>query len=362
MNIQNLLQKSLKREELSAEEGEFLFFNAHISELIYVANEIRKTIRPQNEVSWIIDRNVNITNVCVARCTFCNFHTLVQHNDGYITSLDEYSEKIKVLEHIGGNQLLIQGGMHPQLDLDFYTNLFSDLKKRHPNIKLHALGPPEVAYIAQRAKKDYRTTLEILVEAGLDSLPGAGAEILNNEIRKKISPGKCNTEAWLEVMRQAHILNLVTSATMMYGHIETVLDRMNHLVLLRKLQNERPAYSKGFTAFIPWPFYSEGTVLAKETGKDYTISDEEYVKMIALSRIMLTNIDNIQASWLTVGFSAAQLCLHAGAHDLGSIMIEENVVSQAGATFTAEKDELQTVIRNAGFTPRLRNQAYEFID
>lgn len=361
MNIQTVILKALRKEQLTVEEGVFLYTQAPLSLLTLTANEIRKTYRPNNEVTWIIDRNVNITNVCVSRCKFCNFHRLLNQEGTYITSLDEYSQKIEELEKFGGNQLLIQGGMHPQLGIDFYKQLFSDLKQRHPNIKLHALGPPEIAYIAKREKMSYKDVLVSLVESGMDSLPGAGAEILVDHIRKELSPGKCDSQAWLDVMHEAHKLGLVTSATMMYGHIETIEDRIIHLVKIRELQDKKPANSEGFTAFIPWPFYSRNTVLAAQTGKDFEINYSEYIRMIAISRIMLTNIPNIQASWLTVGIPTAQICLHSGAHDVGSIMIEENVVSVAGAAFKAKKEELQQAIIEAGFIPKIRNQAYEIV-
>jgi cyclic dehypoxanthinyl futalosine synthase len=361
MKVHSLLIKALQQEALSVEEGVFLYQKAQLSELTFVANEIRKKYRPSNIVTWIIDRNVNITNVCISRCQFCNFHKLINQEGTYITSLDEYSQKIAELEIYGGNQLLIQGGMHPKLGLDFYKQLFSDLKQRHPNIKLHALGPPEIAYIAQRESMSFKDVLVSLVESGMDSLPGAGAEILVDHIRKELSPGKCNSQAWIDVMHEAHKLGLTTSATMMYGHIETIEDRIIHLVKIRELQARKPANSEGFSAFIPWPFYSSNTKLAEITGKNFPINHQEYIRMIAISRIMLTNIPNIQASWLTVGIPTAQICLHSGAHDLGSIMIEENVVSQAGATYSTKKDELSQAIMNAGFTPRLRNQKYELM-
>lgn len=362
MNMQTITTKALQREDLTLEEGMFLYTHASLSELMFIANEIRKTIRPNNIVTWIIDRNVNITNVCVSRCTFCNFHTLIHKEDGYITQIEEYAQKIKELEAYGGNQLLIQGGMHPKLGIDFYVDLFTQLKTLFPHIKLHALGPPEVAYIAQRAHMSYADTLRTLQKAGLDSLPGAGAEILQNHIRKEISPGKCSADEWLAVMREAHKLNITTSATMMYGHVETIEDRLQHLIALRNLQSEKPHYSEGFTAFIPWPFYSKNTELAKKHKKSFSIQHAEYVRMIAISRIMLTNISHIQASWLTVGIPTAQVCLYAGAHDLGSIMIEENVVSQAGATYSVKKNQLAQAIRKAGFIPKQRNQKYEIIE
>jgi len=359
--MHTIFAKALQQEELTLEEGVFLYEHAPLAQLMFVANELRKIHRPDNVVTWIIDRNVNIGNACVSRCKFCNFHCKLNSRKAYVTTLEEYDEKIAVLEALGGNQLLIQGGMNPRLGLDFYIHLFSELKRRHPNIKLHALGPPEIAYLAQREKCTTMEVLQTLHAAGLDSLPGAGAEILVDRVRRIISPGKCNVETWLNVMRRAHELDLVTSATMMYGHIETIEERIQHLITLRDLQSCRPIHSKGFTAFIPWAFYSKGTQLAAEFPRDYSIRSAEYIRMIAISRIMLPNIENIQASWLTVGLPTAQVCLHGGAHDLGSIMIEENVVSQAGARFTAHKEELKHAIVQAGFVPKLRNQGYEII-
>lgn len=356
----NILTKALNQQELSIEEGAFLFRTAPLAELQFVADEIRKKYRPNNVVTWIIDRNVNITNACISGCKFCNFHKRLNEDGIYITSFEEYDQKIAELELYGGNQLLIQGGMHPKLGLDFYKQLFSELKRRHPNIKLHALGPPEIAYIAKRESLTAREVLESLHQSGLDSLPGAGAEILCDRVRKYLSPGKCDSETWLDVMREAHKMKLTTSATMMYGHIETIEERMEHLVKIRQLQNEKPSDSDGFTAFIPWPFCSKGTALEKLTQHEFTIRKKEYIRMIAISRIMLPNIPHIQASWLTVGLPTAQICLHGGADDLGSIMIEENVVSQAGASYSVHKDELPNAIKEAGFTPQLRNQHYDF--
>lgn len=356
-----LLVKALEMQDLSIEEGAFLFRNAALPDLQFVADAIRRKFRPTGIVSWIIDRNVNITNACISGCKFCNFHKRLNEDGIYITTFEEYDKKIEELEWFGGDQLLIQGGMHPKLGLDFYKNLFSELKRRHPNIKLHALGPPEIAYIAKREGMTPREVLESLHESGLDSLPGAGAEILSDRVRSYLSPGKCNTQTWLDVMKEAHKMKLTTSATMMYGHIETIEERMEHLVRIRQVQYEKPNDSDGFTAFIPWPFCSKGTVLEKTSEKEFKIRQEEYIRMIAISRIMLPNIPHIQASWLTVGLPTAQICLHGGADDLGSIMIEENVVSKAGATYSVHKDELPNAILEAGFTPRLRNQHYDLV-
>jgi len=240
------------------------------------------------------------------------------------------------------------------------VDLFKQLKKLYPNLKLHALGPPEVAHITKISKSTHREVLIALKDAGLDSLPGPGAEILTDRVRRLISKGKCGTQEWLDIMTEAHQLNLTTSATMMFGHVETVEERFEHLVKLREVQAKKPDGAKGFLAFIPWTFQDVDTLLAKIRGVHNLTTPEEYIRMIAMSRIMLPNIKNIQASWLTVGKQVAQLCLHAGANDFGSIMIEENVVSAAGAPHRFTAQGIQDAIREAGFEPQLRNQQYEF--
>ena len=360
MNVDNLLNRALNFEFLSAEEGVFLFENAATAELMYVGNILRQKQVPGNHVTWIIDRNSNTTNVCIANCKFCNFYRRPGHEESYITTLEEYEEKIKETFRLGGEQLLLQGGHHPDLGLQYYTDLFSELKRRFPSLKLHALGPPEIAHITKLEQSTHIEVLSALKEAGLDSLPGAGAEILQDRVRRLISKGKCGGQEWLDVMEAAHKINLTTSATMMFGHIETNWERMSHLVRLREVQAKKPKESKGFIAFIPWPFQDEGTLLKKIKRARNNFTGDEYIRMISMSRIMLPNVKNIQASWLTVGKQVAQLCLHAGANDFGSIMIEENVVSAAGAKFRFTADGIQEAIREAGFEPKLRNQQYEF--
>lgn len=360
MVINDLLQKALNFENLTAEEGVFLFENAATAELMYVGNKMRQHHVPGNIVTWIIDRNSNTTNVCNANCKFCNFYRRPGHGEAYITTIDEYKQKIEETFAFGGEQLLLQGGHHPDLGLAYYVDLFKNLKQLYPTLKLHALGPPEVAHITKLEKSTHYEVLKALKEAGLDSLPGAGAEILDDRVRRLISKGKCGAEEWLEIMHQAHNLDLTTSATMMFGHIETNLERMQHFVKIRDIQAKKPASAKGFLAFIPWPFMDEGTLLKKIKRARNTVTGDEYIRMIAMSRIMLPNVKNIQASWLTVGKQVAQVCLHAGANDFGSIMIEENVVSAAGAAFRFTADGIQQAIRDAGFTPQLRNQQYEF--
>ena len=361
MNVADLLSRALQFEFLSQEEGIFLFKEAPTADLMYTANELRKKQVPHNKVTWIIDRNVNTTNVCIANCKFCNFFRRPGHEDSYITDIETYKIKIEETFRYGGEQLLLQGGHHPDLGLAFYVDLFKELKNLYPNLKLHALGPPEIAHIAKLEGLSHTEVLKALMEAGLDSLPGAGAEILNDRVRRLISKGKCGGQEWLDVMRAAHQLNLTTSATMMFGHIETLEERFEHLVWLRQVQSEKPADAKGFLAFIPWPFQDDGTLLKKVRGITNQVSGDEYVRMLALSRIMLPNVKNIQASWLTVGKQVGQMCLHAGANDFGSIMIEENVVSVAGAPHRFTANGIQEAIKEAGFEPQLRNQQYDFI-
>jgi cyclic dehypoxanthinyl futalosine synthase len=362
MNINELLSKAFDFGFLSVEEGVYLFENAALADLMYVANELRKKQVPHGKVTWQIDRNVNTTNVCIANCKFCNFYRIPGHADAYITDIETYKQKIEETIKYGGDQLLLQGGHHPELGLSFYVNLFRELKSLYPNIKLHTLGPPEVAHITKLEKSTHREVLMALKEAGMDSLPGAGAEILTDRVRRLISKGKCGAQEWLDIMHEAHKLDITTSATMMFGHVETLQERFEHLVKIREVQSRKPAHAKGFLAFIPWTFQDADTLLARIRGVHNLTTPEEYMRMIAMSRIMLPNVLNIQASWLTVGKQVAQLCLNGGANDFGSIMIEENVVSAAGAPHRFTSASIQAAIREAGFEPQLRNQQYGWRD
>jgi cyclic dehypoxanthinyl futalosine synthase len=273
----------------------------------------------------------------------------------------EYRKKIEEAMALGADQLLLQGGLHPRLGIEFYERLFSQLKKEYPTIRLNALGAPEVAHIAAISGISTRETLIRLRDAGLDTLPGAGAEILSERVRKIISPAKPSVRDWIVVMHEAHQLDIPTTATMMYGHIETPHERVDHLITIRDLQARRPEGTRGFTAFIPWVFCPKGTQLEKE-GIAPQFSASEYLRIIAMSRIVLHNIRNIQASWLTVGKDVAEIALRSGANDMGSIMIEENVVSSAGASTRFDREAMQATIRRAGFTPRLRDQLYNYRD
>jgi cyclic dehypoxanthinyl futalosine synthase len=363
MVIEDIYSKALHLNFIEPEEAIKLYYESPLDELMLVANTIRKKIKNNdNIISWQIDRNINITNVCISGCKFCNFHVKPNSKDAFITTIDEYKRKIDELYALGGNQILLQGGCHPKLGLEFYIQLFSELKKNYPDLKLHALGPAEIVHLSKIENKSVKEILESLIKAGLDSLPGAGAEILSERVRKIISPAKCSAIMWENVMREAHKLNILTSATMMFGHIETIEERIEHLIRIRKIQNDRPFGSVGFKAFILWPFQDENTVLKLKHGISNSVTPGEYIRMIAISRIMLPNIENIQVSWLTMGKKVAQVCLFAGANDLGSIMIEENVVSKAGAKFKMKTNEIKQLITEAGFEPRLRNQNYDYLD
>ncbi len=312
-----------------------------------MADELRRAIKgTEKVVTYQIDRNVNITNICRGGCKFCSFH--VPHSmahKGYITSMEQYDQKIEGLRVAGGDQLLLQGGMHPELGIEFYEGLFSELKRKNQWLRLHALGAPEIFDLAQRAGITPTEALHRLRKAGLDSLPGAGAEILDTEWRAKNCPGKCSAEEWLGVMEVAQGMGLLTTATMMYGYRDSAELRLKHLFKIRELQ----ARTDGFSAFIAWPYRGRGKSVP---------SVSEYLRIVAISRLVLDNVANIQASWLTVGVGAAQVALHGGANDMGSILLEENVVRSAGVTMVMDEKKMCDTITAAGFTPQLRNQDY----
>ena len=251
--LQNRIFSKIQNHEfITVNEGLYLYKNAPLPDLMSLAYALRREFIPGKTVTWLIDRNVNITNVCISNCKFCNFHCKPQSKNSYVTTIDQYIEKIDELHKLGGNQLLLQGGLHPGLGLKYYCDLFSTLNKYYPDLKLHALGPPEIVHLAKMENKSYRKILVSLLNAGLDSLPGAGAEILSDRVRKIISPAKCNSKQWLDVMREAHKLDIITSATMVFGHVETIKERIEHLDLIRKIQSEKPVTSTGFISFIPW--------------------------------------------------------------------------------------------------------------
>ena len=315
------------------------------------ADAVRKRFHPEGIVSYIIDRNINYTNFCTEFCTFCAFYRPLGHAEGYILPVEVIFQKIQETIDLGGTGVLMQGGLHPDLKIEWYEDLFRSIKRRF-RIHLHCLSSPEVANIAEVSGLSIRDTIARLRDAGLDSIPGGGAEILDDDVRRRISRLKCSTAEWMEVHREAHRLGMRTTATMMFGCGETLEQRMNHFDLIRDLQAE----TGGFTAFIPWTFQRENTSLGRSVKEEATAV--EYLKTLAISRLYLENFENVQASWVTQGLKTCQIGLRFGGNDVGSIMIEENVVSAAGAHHRASEEELRRIIRDAGFVPKQRDTLY----
>jgi len=316
------------------------------------ADALRRRLNPGGVVTYQIDRNINYTNICTEYCSFCAFYRPVGSPEGYVLPLETIYQKIEETLALGGTGVLMQGGLHPDLKIDYYENLLSSIKRRYPQIHLHCLSAPEILNIAEICGLSVRDTLARLKDAGLDSIPGAGAEILDDEVRQRIARLKCNTEEWLSVHRTAHQLGLRTSATMMFGCGETLEHRVNHLERIRQLQEE----TGGFTAFIPWFFQRENTSLGRFVKEEVTAVD--YLKTLAVSRLYLENIQNVQASWLTPGHKVCQIALRFGGNDVGSILIEENVVSAAGCGRTSSEEHLRKMIIDAGFRPIKRDTLY----
>ena len=352
MQLTTLYDKVLAGIFLDPDEALVLYQQASTEALSELANRIRYQKHSRKEVSWFVERNINISNVCISGCLFCNFHCRKhEYSKQFETNMAAYRQKIDELYALGGRRILLQGGLHPDWGIDYYENLFHALKSYAPELRLHALGPPEIAHIARLSSLTYRETLVRLMAAGLDYLPGAGAEILCDDVRKMLSPGKPGAQAWLDVMREAHKLGLPSSATMVFGHIETEAQRIAHILAIRDLQAAKPEGMHGFVSFICWPMQFTDTALLARFPQLQTVSSEGYIRTLALSRILLPNIEHIQASWLTVGIPTAQACLHAGADDMGSIMIEEHVVSAAGSRNSLDATRMQEVIKEAGFAP-----------
>jgi cyclic dehypoxanthinyl futalosine synthase len=351
-DVRTILSSRLEGIRITPEEATLLFEQADLLDLGETADQIRTRRHPDNVISYIIDRNINYTNVCKEFCTFCAFYRVKGDPEAYVLPDHVIHKKIEETLALGGTGILMQGGVHPDLKIDYYEKLLSGIKQRY-KIHCHCFSPSEILNIARVSKLTVAETFRRLKAAGLDSMPGGGGEILDDEIRDDISPLKCSSEEWLMVHREAHALNLRTTGTMMTGVGETIRHRVNHLEKLRRLQDE----TGGFTAFIPWTFQPEHTELAKRNLPE--VSAAEYLRMLALSRIYLDNFDNIQVSWLTVGLKVGQVGLRFGVNDMGSIMIEENVISAAGARNRANDAELRRIISDAGFTPRQRTSLYE---
>jgi cyclic dehypoxanthinyl futalosine synthase len=349
--IEEIQNKVLGGYRISDEEYLILDREADLYQLGFLANSIRERLHPEGKVTYVIDRNINYTDICISACKFCAFYVAPDKGKGRVLSFEELAEKIQETQDLGGTQILLQGGLHPDLKLEYYEEMLRFMKGM--GIHIHGFSPPEVHHFSTLASITTEEVLKRLMDAGLDSIPGGGAEILTDRVRQQTAPRKCSAEQWLKIMEQAHGLGLKTTATMMFGHIETHEERLEHLQKLRALQDK----TKGFTAFIPWPFQASHTAL-KESSELQTETSVGYLKMLALSRIYLDNFKNVQASWVTQGPKVAQLSLFFGANDFGSTMIEENVVAAAGVSFRLSENEIIRLVKDAGYIPEQRLMDY----
>src|SRR5438552_4477397 len=348
---ETVAKKVLGAERLSREEGVALLRDADLLELGMLADAVRQRLHPEGIVTYIIDRNINYTNVCTAQCAFCAFYRDLPSKEGYLLSKEQLAKKIEETLALGGNQILLQGGLHPDLGIEFYEELFRWMKSTYP-IWIHGLSPAEIKHIDRVSGLTTEETLRRLVAAGLDSIPGGGAEVLSDRVRQIIGIAKGSTGDWLDVMETAHRLGLRTTATMMFGHVETLEERIDHLLHLRDLQDR----TGGFTAFIAWTFQPTNTAMAGDE-----LTSFQYLRTLAVARVMLDNFPNVQASWVTQGGKIGQVSLRFGANDFGSLMIEENVVSAAGAHFRLTEAEIARNIMDAGFVPKRRTMHYEIV-
>lgn len=360
--LQKIFDKIENNERLTFEDGMTLYACKELPLLGFLANYVRQKKRPGNQVTYIIDRNINYTNVCVDLCSFCAFYRPIGHDEGYVLPTEVIDEKIDELIALEGIQILMQGGLNPKLKITYYEDLFRHLRSKYPQIWLHCLSAPEIRYIAKVSGLTLDETVARLKAAGLQSVPGAGAEILVDRVRSEISRGKCDTQEWLDAHSIFHKHGLTSTATMMYGHVETREERIEHILKIRDLQdNSLKNYCLGFTAFIPWNFQPDNVPLGKNQNLR-TTTTVEYLQTLAISRLLLDNIDNFQVSWVTQGQDIGQLGLNYGANDFGSLMIEENVVSQNGTSFNVTVKDIEKMIRDAGYEPKRRNNQYTFVN
>lgn len=350
--VQKIIDKVIIDQRISDDDYRTLEQTADLHTLGFLADMIRRRKHQEKHVTYVIDRNINYTDICVSACKFCAFYKGPEDKDGYLLSFEEIGDKIKETQELGGTQILLQGGLHPDLPLEYYEKMVRFM--RNTGIHVHGFSPPEIHHFAQLSGLSVKEVIQRLIDAGLGSIPGGGAEILSDRVRELTAPRKCSADEWLKVMTTAHTLGLRTTATMMFGHVETKEERLEHLRKIRATQDE----TNGFTAFIPWPFQPDNTVY-EDIEKT---SAFEYLRTLALSRIYLDNIDNIQASWVTQGPKIAQVSLAFGANDFGSTMIEENVVAAAGVSFRLSEQEIRRLVSDAGFKPRQRLMDYTLVD
>ena len=354
--VEERLERAAKGARLSARDALVLLEEADLPALAAAAHAVRCAKTDGRIVTYVVDRNINYTNVCVSGCRFCAFYRRPGDRDGFVLARDELDEKIAETVALGGTEILMQGGLHPELRLEFFEDMLRHIKATFP-VHVHSFSPPEVVHFARLNELSVEAVLGRLRDAGLDSLPGGGAEILVEEVRSAVSPHKCTAAEWLDVMRTAHRIGMRTTATMMLGHVETLAQRIEHLERIRALQDEsgRPA-SGTFTAFIPWTYQPANTALGGRA-----VGGHDYLRTLAVSRLFLDNVDNVQASWVTQGAKIASVALRFGANDLGGTMIEENVVAAAGVSFRMSIDEIRHLIADAGFEPRQRTTLYQYV-
>jgi cyclic dehypoxanthinyl futalosine synthase len=352
--MQEIIDRVIAGGRITGEEFLQLARDADLYQLGFMADAIRKRLHPEPVVTYVIDRNINYTDICISACKFCAFFKAPEDPAGYVLTREELLEKIRETRELGGTQILLQGGLHPDKPLEYYEDMLRFMKET--GIHVHGFSPPEICHFAEISSLSTEEVLKRLMAAGLDSMPGGGAEILNNRVRESLAPRKCSADKWIAVMEEAHNLGMRTTATMMFGHVETMEERLEHLQRLRDLQDR----TGGFTAFIPWPFQPDNTVLAAADNgaKIEKSSGFSYLRMLALSRIFLDNFANIQASWVTQGPKIAQVSLFFGANDFGSTMIEENVVAAAGVHFRLSEQEICHLVTDAGFKPQQRLMDY----
>ncbi|MEZ7197780.1 cyclic dehypoxanthinyl futalosine synthase [Pseudodesulfovibrio karagichevae] len=351
--LEKIYDKVLGGERIGFDEAERLYAEADFYDLGWLAHHVRLRKHPEPVVTYVVDRNINYSNVCVCCCKFCAFFREPGDKDAYVLSFEEIGCKIDETKELGGTQILMQGGHHPDLPLTWYEDMLRWIKKNHP-VHIHAFSPPEVVFWSNKEGIPVAEVVRRLRQAGLDSIPGGGAEILVDEVRSRVAPNKCPSDQWLGVMEEAHKQGLRTTTTMMFGHLETPAQRLEHLFRVREVQDR----TGGFTAFIPWTFQPDHTALLHCR----KLTSVEYLRTLAVSRIVLDNVDNVQVSWVTMGPKIAQLALYFGGNDFGSTMIEENVVKAAGVSFSLSREEINRLVEGAGFTPRQRTMDYTLME
>jgi cyclic dehypoxanthinyl futalosine synthase len=351
MELGTVISAVKEGRRIAPDDAAVLYRQADLLTLGELANGVRQRLHPERQVTFIVDRNINYTNICVNKCRFCAFYRAADSPEAYVLPKEEIYRKIEETLALGGTQILMQGGVHPDLGIEYFEDLFSSIKTRYA-VQVHSLSPSEVAYISRKAKISVSDALKRLKAAGLDSIPGGGAEILVDRVREQVSPNKIRWREWMDVMREAHRLGMPTTATMMFGTLETQDEIIQHLIRVRDLQDE----TRGFTAFIPWTYQPGNTELGGRSA-----SAVEYLKTLAISRIVLDNVPNVQASWVTQGAKIAQVALLFGANDFGSTMIEENVVAAAGVSFRMTREEIVRLIVDAGYQAAQRDTVYRIL-